>query len=263
MLCIALDAHLHENKCISWICRLRPDLRVVPNTSNTIKLILLKSTALVISTEVSFTVMDQWQRGREGGKTKTLWREGGKTKTLWKQCIICQKKLRSSQPEGMLFWKSIFLPRGSSSNIMRRPLNKTLKTKKSGKDSHTKVIQLAELNHSESHWLLQKPKKKTPEMPVFKRWASCGTLSKTKREMEVMKGTDGRRKEFKLNTISNGFHPIEPKKQSIQLKWGRLHNLNLDLMTKMWKFLSNSYQNFTTYICTDIWPLFYNINPLT
>lgn len=134
VLCVTLDAHLHESKCISWIFRLRPDLRIVPNTSNTINLILFTSTALVISTEVSFTVMDQWQRGRERGKTH----------------IICQKKLQSSQPEGMLFSKSIFLPRVSSSNIMRRPLNKTPKTKKSGKDSHTKVISLAgiTLNHS-------------------------------------------------------------------------------------------------------------------
>lgn len=157
VLCIALDAHLHENKCISWIFRLKSDLRVVPNTSSPIKLILFTSTALVISTEVAFTVINQWQRRRERGNTNTV-----------KQYIICQKKLHSSQPEGMLFWKSIFLPRVSSSNIMRSPLNKTPKTKKSGKDSHTKVISLAGLNHPESLWMLQKKKQ-----PKKDTWNAC------------------------------------------------------------------------------------------
>lgn len=234
VLCITLDAHLHESKCISWICR--PDLRIVPNTSNTIKLILLTNTALDISTEVSFTVMDQWQRGRERGKTH----------------IICQKKkLRSSQPEGMLFWKSIFLPRVSSSNIMRRPLNKTLKTKKSGKDSHTKVIHCR--NHSESLWLLQPPPpKKTPEMPVFERWAGWGTLSKTKREMQVDHEGNrwaGGKGNSNSTLFQMSFTQLHRTNILFNCVWGRLHNLNLDLMTIMWKFLSNSYHNFTTYTC--------------
>lgn len=39
----------------SYICKLRPDLRVVPTTSNTIKFITFTCTALAISTKLSWT----------------------------------------------------------------------------------------------------------------------------------------------------------------------------------------------------------------
>lgn len=68
------------------------------------------------------------------------------------------RKFCSSAPEGMLFWKSIFLPRVSSSNIMRWPLNKAPKPKHSGKHSHTKVISLTGVNHS--GWFKKKKRRR-------------------------------------------------------------------------------------------------------
>lgn len=109
------------------------------------------------------------------------------------------------------------------------------------------------------------PPKKTPEMPVFERWAGWGTLSKTKREMQVdHKGNRwaGGKGNSNSTLFQMSFTQLHRTNILFNCVWGRLHNLNLDLMTIMWKFLSNSYHNFTTYTCTDIWPLFYNINPL-
>lgn len=106
------------------------------------------------------------------------------------------RKFYSSAPEGMLFWKSIFLPWVSSSNIMRWPLNKAPKPKHSGKHSHTKVISLTELNHFSCFWKKKKKRKRGTGdtcMPVFERWAAGGrkTWRKTKYEKWIVERTDG------------------------------------------------------------------------
>lgn len=119
------------------ICRPSPGLRVVQSRSNTVKHLILTCPTLGINTKVSFVMVGQWQRikGNRGTNTE-------------KTMNYLPSNFCSSAPEGMLFWKSIFLPWVSSPNIMRWPLNKAPKPKHSGKHSHTKVIPLTGLNHS-------------------------------------------------------------------------------------------------------------------
>lgn len=185
--------------CISFpfgiICRLSPGLRVVQSRSNTIKHQIFTCTALVINTKVSFVIVDQWQRikGKRGTST---------AKTM----NYLPRNFCSSAPEGMLFWKSIFLPRVSSPNIMRWPLNKAPKPKHSGKHSHTKVTSLTGLNHCLT--VSKKTKKEEEEEPERHECLPLkgGLLGDGKPKVRCSSWREQMAAGLELNNISNEFH---------------------------------------------------------